>query len=677
MASAAMSGAPTTVEQARARAWLETAFRPGANPDPARLPLSFRYGDQSSAGLLAGWRAEWRPVERDAAGERHVLTLTDPATGLRLRCEITAFADFPAVEWVAHLANTGPADTPIIADLQPLDVAFAVAPEQRSCWLHHAKGSQCHLDDFAPLQNQLTAGASIRLAALKGRSSNGTLPFFDLEFGDEGVIGAIGWTGGWAATFERSSDGPIRARAGMIKTHLRLRPGEEIRTPRILLLFWEGERLHGHNMLRRFILAHHTPRPNGQLLQPPIADAHWGDRTAEHQIAKARWLRANDLPVESFWIDADWYGDVPHDETSDTFGAVWYQQAGNWFPRPGAYPDGLKSVGDALRELGLGFVLWVEPERVFEGTRIAREHPEWLFGPIGGMRGRSFLFNLGVPEARRYLTDLVSNLIVEAGVTCYRQDFNTDPAPFWDAADAPDRVGMAEIRHIEGLYAFWDELLARHPGLIIDNCSSGGRRIDLETGSRSVPLWRSDVQCYPGFAMTAMQNQTQGLAPWVPLSAGAAGPVGDTYAFRSALGPGIVCGWGEPGLREGDGFPAAWCRERLAELLSVRPYFYGDFYPLISFSLAEDAWAAWQFDRPDLGEGMVLALRRPGSPFARLEAPLSGLEPTASYELRWLDDGRREEIGGRELLERGLRIEIADRPGSALLTYRRLDEPRP
>src|SRR5205823_8017603 len=127
----------------------------------------------------------------------------------------------------------------------------------------------------------------------------------------------------------------------------------------------------------------------------------------------------------------------------------------------------------------------------------------------------NYLLNLGIPAARQYVTDMISRLIEEDGVTCYRQDFNTDPAPFWKAADAPDRVGMTEIRHIEGLYAYWDELVARHPGLWIDNCASGGRRIDLETISRSIPLWRSDLQASPDFfSQTAMQNQTHGLGLW-------------------------------------------------------------------------------------------------------------------------------------------------------------------
>ena len=120
-------------------------------------------------------------------------------------------------------------------------------------------------------------------------------------------------------------------------------------------------------------------------------------------------------------------------------------------------------------------------------------------------------------------------------------------------ADAPDRVGMAEIQHITGLYAFWDELLARHPGLIIDNCAGGGQRIDLETIARSVPLWRSDRQCWP-FDPIAMQTQTQGLAPWIPLSA-AVCEAPTQYALRSALGPGLVTHWSSQALDGGVDLP--------------------------------------------------------------------------------------------------------------------------
>ena len=125
--------------------------------------------------------------------------------------------------------------------------------------------------------------------------------------------------------------------------------------------------------------------------------------------------------------------------------------------------------------------------------------------------------NYGNPGALKGITDMVSSFITDFGMTMYRQDFNIPPADYWNKNDTPDRIGMTEIGHVEGLYKFLDTLLAQHPGLVIDNCASGGRRIDIEMMSRSFVMWRSDH----GFLDTlAEQGQTQALAPWVPENEG-------------------------------------------------------------------------------------------------------------------------------------------------------------
>ena len=648
-----VSGTPTRDELRAAREWFEQHFMRPPHDADAALPFSFTYGGETSG--LPVW-------EREADGEQ-TLTFTDAQTGLRVQVAMRCFDDFPAVEWVLHLQNTGDAGTPIIADLRPLDLACPdLGP---NTVLHWAKGSDCDIEDFAPQQATFYSHWTRTIGSCLGRSSHQALPFFNLESGDHGIIGAIGWAGSWQADFVREQHG-FRVKAGMPKTHLCLHPGESIRTPRILLLFWQGEPLHGDNMLRRLILRHYTPRPNGAMLQAPVCNAVWGENTAEQQIAKARWWVDNDLPLEHFWIDAGWYGDGAFREDSTVFNSEWASHVGNWWPNRGPYPDGLKPVGDALREMGLGFVLWFEPERVREGTYFTREHPQWLLGPIGP----NYLFNLGLPEARQALTELISGIITEAGVTCYRQDFNTDPAPFWEAADAPDRVGMSEVRHIEGLYAMWDELLARHPGLVIDNCSSGGRRIDLETISRSIPLWRSDYQCFPGFDPVGMQGQTQGLSRWLPLSAGVCDHP-DTYAFRSALGPGMVI---TTNIFERDPVefaPPEWLRRMMAQHQTVRPFMYGDFYPLMPYSLDNEGWAAWQWHRADLDEGCVITLRRPQSPVVSIEPVLRGLDEAAEYELEDLDSGETSTVLGVELAA-GLTIRIDERSGTKLLVYRRV-----
>ena len=139
----------------------------------------------------------------------HTANYHDPATGLAVRSVATEYADFPAVEWVVHFGNAGVADTPILSDILPLDVLFpldAAAP----CQVHHARGGLTQPDDFEPLKTPLTfrqGGSKLELSARTGKSSTLHLPFFNLEMGGGGVIGAIGWSGGWKAGFQRQRDG--------------------------------------------------------------------------------------------------------------------------------------------------------------------------------------------------------------------------------------------------------------------------------------------------------------------------------------------------------------------------------------------------------------------------------------------------------------------------------------
>lgn len=83
----------------------------------------------------------------------------------------------------------------------------------------------------------------------------------------------------------------------------------------------------------------------------------------------------------------------------------------------------------------------------------------------------------GIPEARNWVVDMVSSMIETVGIDYFRHDCNIDPLAYWQAADAPNRQGMTEIRYIKQLYELWDELLRRHPSLMIEGCASGGRRV--------------------------------------------------------------------------------------------------------------------------------------------------------------------------------------------------------
>jgi len=267
------------------------------------------------------------------------------------------------------------------------------------------------------------------------------------------------------------------------------------------------------------------------------------------------------------------------------------------------------------------------------------------------------------------LTDYISKTIEQNGIDVYRQDFNIDPLDYWRNNDVPDRQGITEIRYIEGFYEFWDELLRRHRNLLIDNCASGGRRIDLETISRSVPLWRADYSGVPA----GEQALGVGLGLYVPLnSAGLIDPSHsdaqpDLYWSRSTMSAGLVLLWD---LRRSD-FDDALARRVVEEEKRIAKFYYGDLYPLTPVTSSEDHWLAYQCDRPDLGEGMVMAFRRQKNTEDSLSINLKGLKPDRVYELEDLDTGKKRAISGKNLTE-GLRVHVSAAPGSSLLIYKEL-----
>jgi alpha-galactosidase len=627
-------------------------------PDDAAagsIPFSFRFGGVHSAELLTQWTHEIRTGKPSAASTRCESTWKDPRSGLEIRLDAIRFEDFPAVEWVLTFTNTAATNSAMLEDIQALDRLLPL-PTAGQPILHWAKGAVASFDDFAPQTTTLGSGGSFKLQPGGGRSSSQVLPFFNLEGAGAGIVAAIGWSGEWAAEFSCSSRNQVLMKAGMERSHLVLYPGEGIRTPRLLLLFYEGDQWRGQNLLRQFILSHHRPQVAGKPLVAPITCGNWGGTSAEIHLDNIRKIEQQHLPIAYYWIDAEWYGQ-----------GGWPVNVGTWEVKPDLYPAGFKPLSEALRKDGRELMLWFEPERVFKNTRWHKEHPEWLLG-VGG---ENFLFNLGNPAALKFLTDFISARITEFGLGCYRQDFNMDPLPYWRAADAPDRQGISEIRHIEGLYAFWDELLRRHPGLLIDNCASGGRRIDLETVGRATPFWRTDGPRDP----VAHQCHSYGLLGWVPLSATSQDRAGDNYEFRSSMCSALCLNWwvsGDvPAERIPADFPFDWARATLEQYLKLRPLYDGDYYPLTGYSTANDVWMAYQLDRPDLGQGMVVALRRPESPYESVRLPLHGLQESRSYRVRDLDSKAESTHRAKELLTEGLALGLKSKPGSAVLLYER------
>jgi alpha-galactosidase len=625
--------------------------------------FSFLYDGRSSRELLPDWKFTESHRRLDAFRAEVSRTYRDPRTDLEVRCVSIEYGDFPAVEWTVSISNKGRAPSPLLKDIQGLDIRTP-APGKGKAVLHWMRGDDNTGQSFAPQEKAFLPGRpdAITLAPKAGKSSDGVAPFFNLDWGDGGMAVAVGWSGQWQADCVRAGDGAIALRAGQQLTNLRLLPGESIRTPRILLVFWTGsDPLRGTNLFRQLLIRHILPRRGGELVQAPIcASVNDVDPGGSYEGPHVRVMPALAARgYEVFWSDMDpqhWYpGGFP-------------EGTGNWVTDRVKYPHGLKAVGDAAHAAGLQYLLWFEPERAHFGTKVQKEHPEWVMKPDGEW---SQLFALHIPEARRWITGLMDGFIAETRLDWMRWDFNVSPLGFWRRADAPDRQGLTENLYIQGLYAMWDDLRARHAGLVIDNCAGGGRRIDLESLSRGLPLWHSDLQC-EGSHPAADQLQNAGLFRWVPLHGTIAAGYEPDYTFRSALTTGnIHVGTDADGtINNARPHTEEKARRSTALYRRVRPFMIGDYYPLFPHLEREDVWFGHQFDRPDLGGGMLLVFRREKCADESAAVALQGLDPVTRYDVSFEDSGTKKIMTGAELAR--LSVTVPARPGSALVFYNKM-----
>jgi len=660
----------------------------------AEPPFSFTYGGRRSSVLLARWSRRVTSRALDASRTEHTITWTEPHAGLVVRCVAVEYHDIPTIEWTLYIKNSGAKALPPVGEILVIDTGFS-RTAGKEFTLHTCDGSLAVIQDFGLHTVQLSPHAHILLTCQGGRPTcglvradphllQGGFPYYNVDWGGQGVIVALGWPGQWAAELTRDDARGLRVQGGMstrdginlpARTHIHdmalaeiaLRPGEEIRTPLIVVQFWQGvDWIAGQNNWRRWMSAHNMPHPGGRP-PAPMCPAQTGSVSlttdAAAELTSVQEYGANHLTATSggvydhWWIDAGWY-QVPPEATD-------WSWTGTWEADPKRYPHGLRSVTDAARARGMKSIIWHEPERVRPDTWLYKQHPEWLLGP--GPDGDNRLLDLGNPDAWRWVVEHFDGLIRANGVDVYRQDFNIDPLTYWNVGDSPGRRGITQIRHVTGFLAFWDELRRRHPGLLIDTCASGGRRLDLETLRRSVPLWRSDDQ---GDATTE-QCHSYGLALWCPYHGTGIG-TDSVYLLRSGMTPSYLVFFNPDTALNAT---QALVQRMTREWRSFADDLLGDYYPLLPYTINLDVWNAWQFNRPETGTGVVQVFRRDYSTVPAMRLPLRGLDATATYVARNADDKGSLRLSGHQLMTTGLSVHLPTAPAAATITYRRVTPP--
>ncbi|MCR4905886.1 MAG: alpha-galactosidase [Clostridiales bacterium] len=639
-------------------------FASGSGESFDALPLSFTLDGKTIHGIPAAFCRTFRRESTDTNITRRTWTGTDSENGLTVAVTSWEYRDFPVVEWLAEFTNGGKTDTPIVSDIA---LGGEIAGEFDA--FVHGNGDTCRDDGYEWFRDALP-DAPMTITPADGTSCNGAFPYMKLVYADFVVRAAVGWPHIWKATVTRTSRGAAFS-CGQARCRMKIRPGETMRTPRLTLMISAGDEGRSMNLWRSWYLRHILPREYGQPIGPAMCLHYWGCEgkpehtaaTEENQVRGIETYVRRGLTPDIWWIDAGWYKCDYN-----------WPLTGTWKPDPERFPHGLGPIGEACGRVGARFLLWFEPERVVEGTEIAREHPEWCL-PTGREGDSNRLFDLGNPEARRWLTDRIDSIIKEGHIRVYRQDFNFDPKPCWLLAEAEDRIGAMENLHVQGYLAYWDALIDRNPGLWIDSCASGGRRNDLETMRRAVPLHYTDV----GYGEhTIKQKQFRELFEWIPYfrshnmswdrkyvekELGREWVENDEFSFQCAMAPAVtyMTWWDADDEQYARTIAAEKIWRRAAQMM-----LRGDYEPLTECRKDPGDWYAMRFDCGE--EGFVQFIRNRASEENRFSVPFRAI-PGKTYVFDNSTDGTVFERTSDELTRDGLGISLPKRTG-VVLFYR-------
>jgi alpha-galactosidase len=440
-----------------------------------------------------------------------------------------------------------------------------------------------------------------------------------------------------------------------------LAPGEAATTPSVhVTAMFAGldevvQALHTH--IRRSVV---PTQPAGR---EHLVELNHTAFTRNHQVTEAQLYDEIDLAAELgfelFMLDAGWFGG------SET---LWMQTVGDWDESP-LLTKGVRAALDYVKSKGMLAGLWVEPERVGEASRLITEHPDWLMQ----RRGEQILnLDLSRPEVEAATRAQIVSLIEKYDLDCFRLDYNIDIAE----GGAVERHGYTENvlwRHYDALYRIFDQIRAQFPDLLLENCSSGGGRMDLGIMSRF--HWTQVTDRWsPAPALRILNGTTLALPPEVTesVTGGISEGVADIdFLIRINLFGHVKISGIAPTSAERN--EATWQRWKHAidlyknfcrPMLSESKLFHHT--PIQRQNELGD-WIVLESATPDKSHAFVGIFRMLGAGADGYTFYPRGLDAGRRYRVRYDSAGFDREIDGGSMIDHGLTVRVPSALRSELL----------
>ena len=295
------------------------------------------------------------------------------------------------------------------------------------------------------------------------------------------------YSGSFRAEVEGEQYGTVRAvmSPGDESFRWTLQPGAQFATPEVLMGYADG-------LTELSQQYHRTIRENicrgaYRLAHRPVLINSWEaayfDISAERILKLAR--QAADLGIELFVLDDGWFRGRKDDNAG----------LGDWEYDPEKLPEGLDSLITGIRETGMLFGIWVEPEMVNEDSDLYRAHPDWALAEPGRAPARSrnqLVLDLSREDVQDYIIGFMTRLLTEYDISYIKWDFNRSVTDVYSRLLPAEQQGEVLHRAMLGLYRVLETLTTRFPKVLFEGCSGGGGRFDAGMLYYTPQIWCSD-----------------------------------------------------------------------------------------------------------------------------------------------------------------------------------------
>ena len=443
---------------------------------------------QPGARLLFAGKRE----ESTRRGKRLVCKHTDPILKLSVESIYEAFDGVPVVRRYSRVTNEGISPVGIeylssamlhgIAAPQDYDRELRIHVALNS-WMAEGQWHTLRPSEMGFVENERTSWSAAEVGSIGSWSTERYLPMAmaeNLRLGQT-WFWQIEHCGSWHWEISNVSarsiyaddvyaylGGPDDLHAAAWKS---LKPGETYETVPVAIGCVRGGFGDAVEALTRYRRVA-CKRPHKDNSRCPVIfndfmNCLWADPTEAKELPLiAAAARAG---CEYFVIDAGWYADLHED---------WSQTLGSWQPSASRWPHGLKYLLDQIRQAGMVPGLWLEPEVAGPKSLLAQKPDDWFFVRHGKrvLKNSRFLLDFRNPQVRSYLDEVVARVVNDYGVGYIKMDYNVDSLQGTELS--ADSFGQGLLEHNRAHLAWLDSVVSHYPDLVIENCGSGGGRMD-------------------------------------------------------------------------------------------------------------------------------------------------------------------------------------------------------